>query len=86
MATPTSTKPSGGSSAVPEGAARQSDRLVLPVDRGFYPEAPTVDLSVLMERSSDVRRWLPEGVLSESDRLAAKCEKEFSLSVQPRII
>ena len=53
--------------------------MVLPVDPGFRPEAPTVSLSVMIERSAELRRWLPRGIPSDSDRLATKCDREFTL-------
>jgi hypothetical protein len=79
MAIRTSTTRSDGSCAIVEQAERATPRMALPVDPDFRPAAPTVSLNTMVERSADLRRWLPKGIPTDGDRLAAKCDKSFVL-------
>jgi hypothetical protein len=71
-------RPSDGSSVTPEASVPSED-LDLPVDPDFRPPPPTVALRVLMARSADLRRWFPNGIPTETERLASKCDVVFRL-------
>jgi hypothetical protein len=53
--------------------------LVLPVDAGFVSRPPAVALSLMWERSADMRRWFPQAMPGAEERLRAKCAVEFRL-------
>ena len=79
MATRTSTTRSDAYCVTAEPCGLAGEPMDLPVDPQFQPLAPTVSLKVLIERSADFRRWFPNGVPTEGQRLAAKCNREFAL-------
>lgn len=54
-------------------------RLDLPVDPDFRPDPPTVSMGLLMARNADLRRWFPNGIPTEAERLASKCDVVFRL-------
>ncbi|MBN8248527.1 MAG: hypothetical protein J0L84_13945 [Verrucomicrobia bacterium] len=58
---------------------RPEEGLSFPVDPDFQPAAPTVSLEALIARSADLRHWLPRGVPTDAERLAAKCNVPFTL-------
>lgn len=76
---PNSARPSCDSQDAVLPADGPEEPLELPVDPGFHPESPTVPLQVLMARSADLRRWMPQGIPTEAERLAAKCNVPFTL-------
>ena len=73
-----STRPSSGSSDTTD-SSKAIVRLDLPVDPDFRPDPPTVSMGLLMTRNADLRRWFPNGIPTEAERLASKCDVVFRL-------
>ena len=53
--------------------------LDLPVDPDFHPLPPLVSIDVMIERNAQFRKWFPDGIPTEEERLAAKVPEEFRL-------
>ena len=77
MAINSSTRPSDASSGASEPALRDPEPLSFPVDEDPSFNPPLVSLQVMMERSADLRRWLPRGIPTDEERLATKCYVVF---------
>lgn len=71
--------PSAASFDTTDPTIRNGETLTLPVDRGFQSLPPLVSMAVMIERSSDLRRWFPQGLPTEEERLKTKCDVEFVL-------
>jgi hypothetical protein len=72
-----STKPSCESCATE--AAVGASNLEFPVEPDFRSLPPWVPMDVMIERIEDFRRWFPNAIPTEEERLAAKVSEEFAL-------
>ena len=53
--------------------------LDLPIDPDFHPLPPPVSMDVLIERIAQFRKWFPDGIPTEKERLQTKVSAEFVL-------
>ena len=53
--------------------------LELPFDPDFHPLPPLVSMEIMIERNAQFRKWFPDGIPTEEERLRSKVSEEFIL-------